>query len=334
MLVNSFLEYLFWVAWIVIGLITLIGLFATVQAYRGKFSWGTARYMGITAVLFFWINVIYGLVLVEAAYGVISFFLDLPLWIDIALFLVILAVLMIVYRELKLREKFKSAMFMSLFLIPLGIHGTHMLGKVILLMKPPAKRLILREVPAEKLRPKTSGFPRRDRVGDSGYEIEFRDSVAKGNFGDSLTGIRLTAQGYGEEVSKIDGTHGIDGVYTRYANNGNLQEVLIVENKVDSGVLDPGQMTDTWIDEKVEKLIASGDSDMGHIGTLIQKNPSLVRKQLWRHHLASGETTVSRLDPEAKETSVETYNYIGSATRKICASANPTSPIRCFPVTQ
>lgn len=186
---NPFLEYVFWAVWIGVGVLTLIGLFAAVQAFRGKMSWATARYAGITAVLFFWMNVIYGLVLVEAAYGVISFFLDFPLWTDISLLLIILVLLMIVYRELKKRRKFKPAMFMSLFLIPLGIHGAHTVGKIMLRVDTPVKKIvsIFRETPAKKPTAKVKHYPRRIRVGDSGFEIEFPNSQKEGRFGDWLT---------------------------------------------------------------------------------------------------------------------------------------------------
>lgn len=331
---NLFLEYLFWAIWIVIGVITLIGLFAAIQAFRGKISWGTARYMGITAFLFSWMNVIYGLVLVEAAYGVVSFFLDLPLWIDISLILIILVLLMIVYRELKKGKKFKPAMFMSLFLIPLGIHGIHTVGKMMLRVDAPVKKLasMFRETPAKKPTAKVKRFPRRIRVGDSGFEIEFRNSQKEGRFGDWLTATRLTAQHYGKEPSKFNEIHGIDGVYVKYYDNGNPQEILIVENKVGSGKLGQGQMTDEGIAKRVKKMIDHPDPEVRRTGELIRENPGLVRKELWHHHLASGKTTVSRLDAEARETSVKTYNYIGSATRKRCESSKPS--IVCIPATQ
>lgn len=335
MLANFFLEYLFGTVWIVAGVLTLIGLFYAVQIYRNKITFGQAKYMGISKVLFSWMNVIYGLVLFEAAYGVVSFFFDLPLWTDISLILLILVLLMMLYRKLKLKETFKPARFKSLFLIPLGIHGPVTVGKMILPTEFPVKKLIQRffkETPTETSSRKAPRYPLRNRVGDSGYEIVFRDPHSKGRFGDSLTARRLTAQGYRKEPSKLNTIHGMDGVYVQYYDNGSPREILIVESKVDSGKLGAKQMTDERIAELVEKMLAHADTEVRRTGKLIRENPGLVRKELWHHYLASGKTTVSRLDAEARETSVKTYNYIGSATQKRCESSKPT--IVCIPATQ
>lgn len=332
---NLFLEYVFWSVRIITGLITLIGLFFAVRIYRDKITFGEARYMGITKVLFFWVNIIYGLVLFEAAYGVVSFLLDLPLWTDISLILPILMLLMIVYRELKRREKFKPVRFRYLFLIPLGIHGPVTVGKIVVPTEYPVKKLIqrsLKETPTETSSRKAPRYPLRNSVGDSGYEIEFPNPHSKGKFGDSLTARRLTAQGYRKEPSKLDKIHGIDGVYVQYYDNGSPREILIVESKVDSGKLGTKQMTDERIAELVEGMLVHADPKVRRTGELIRENPGLVHKELWHHYLASGKTTVSRLDAEAKETSVKTYNYIGSATRKRCESSNPG--IACIAATQ
>lgn len=347
---NLSLEYLPWTVWIVAGSLTLIGLFFAVKIYQNKITFGQAKYMGITKDLFSWMNVIYGLILFEAAYGVVSFFLDLPLWTDISLILLILVLLMIVYRKLQSREKFKPVRFKFLFLIPLGIHGPLTMGKMILPTEAPIKEFIqrfvketstekfgIRETPAKQPIVKRNNFPRRDRVRDSGYEVEFQDSLAKGTFGDQLTAKLLTARGYRKEPSKLGNpdkrpTRGIDGVYTRHESNGDLQEILIVENKVDGGKLATKQMTDERIAELVEKMLVHADPEVRRTGKLIRENPGLVRKELWHHYLASGKTTVSRLNAEARKTSIETYNYIGSATRKRCESSKPS--IVCIPSTQ
>lgn len=347
---NFFLEYLFGTVWIVAGVLTLIGLFYAVKIYRNKITFGQAKYMGITRVLFSWMNVIHGLVLFEAAYGVVSFFLDLPLWSDISLILLILMLLMIVYRELKRREKFKPDRFRLLFLIPLGfkpfrfryllliplgIHGPVAVGKMMLPTEYPVKKLIQRsfkETPTETSSRKAPRYPLQNLVGDSGYEIVFPDPHSKGRFGDSLTARRLTAQGYKKEPSKLDTIHGIDGVYVRYYDNGSPREILIVESKVDSGKLGTKQMTDERIAELVERMLVHADPEVRRTGKLIRENPGLVHKQLWHHYLASGKTTVSRLNAEAIETLVKTLNYIESATRKRCESSNPG--IVCIPATR
>ena len=100
-------------------LLAAVGLCLAIQINRKKITWGQARRMGIPMAIFFWMNMIYGLVLFEGAYGIVSVVLDFPLWMDIALFLVISGILMGVYYKLRVRETFNKAKFMALFLIPL-----------------------------------------------------------------------------------------------------------------------------------------------------------------------------------------------------------------------
>lgn len=117
-------------------------------------------------------------------------------------------------------------------------------------------------------------------------------------------------------------------------NPKKIREILIVENKVGKAQLNHtlGQMTDEWIKDKVEKMLKN--DKMRSTGELIRANPDLVRKELWRHDLNKGSTTIYRLDREANIVpgSKETEHYMSSLVRKRCESKQPT--IICLPASQ
>ena len=311
----------------VIGIVLiLISLFFSIQFFRERCLWGRARYMGIPASVFVWMTIIYHLALFEGVYGVVGFILDLPIWIDIFLFLVILGLSMTVYFMLIHREKFKPTLFMTAFLVPLSIPGLHTAAKLI----PSKAPAILQSVPVGVPAKARSIFPQKQRVGNSGYEVEFPDSHSKGTFGDWLTAAWLTARGYKKLDSKLDKIHGIDGVYLRYEkdNPKKIQEILLVETKVGKARINrqTEQMTDGWSNDKVDKMRASENNKIRETGELIHANPGLVRKELWHHDLNNGNTTIYRLDSEAKMVSgtKQAEHYISNLVRKRCESQNPT----------
>ena len=124
----------------------------------------------------------------------------------------------------------------------------------------------------------------------------------------------------------------------RYENSNpqEIQQILIVENKVDTAQLNrkTGQMTDDWIENRVEKMLASDDAEIRSTGELIRLNPGLVRKELWHHDLNPGITNIHLLDdnaiivPESKRTKTS----ISYWTRERCESKQPT--IICRPISQ
>ena len=305
---NPSLADVFYAVWIILA---AVGLSIAIQVYRKKISWGQARRMGIPMTVFAWMNIIYGFVLFEGAYGLVSVLLDLPIWMDIALFLGVFGMMMGVYFKLRRRAKFNPAVFMSLFLIPLSIPGTHMAAKLVPAMGKvmPAVGRLVPLIPgvqtAKKLIPLNASeirkldeipkpFPQWAQIGGSGYRVEFQDTLSKGTFGDWLTARRMGVKGYKKLASKIDESHGLDGVYARY-NNGNLQA------------------------EEVRRT-----------GVLIRSRPDLVRKELWHHDLDNGVTTISSLDAEAAKTSRKTEEFISNQVRKRCESAR--TDLICLPV--
>lgn len=309
----------------------LIGLFFSIQFFRGRMTWPQVRRMGVPMTLFGWMIVIYYLALFEGVYGPVGFILDLPVWIDVLLFLVILGLSMAVYFKLNQRKKFKPTLFKAIFLIPLSIPGLHTAARLIP-SKAPVE--IVQSLPVGASTKAISSFPQSKKIGDSGYMVEFPNSQKKGTFGDWLTAKRLTAQGYEKLESKPNKIYGIDGVYVRYEKGSSqkVQDILIVEDKVDKGRLNPEQMTDQWIEKAVKNMLANDRTRFA--GELIRANSGLVRKELWHHDLDKGSTVIHRLDGEANiiPESKRTEHYIDNSVRKRCESKQ--SNIVCHPVIQ
>lgn len=320
------LESLFWAVWVLLG---IYGVLIAVQLVRNRIPPGKARYMGIPATIFVWMNIIYGIVLFEGVYGFFSVILNFPLWIDIALFILIATLAMILYIKLQSRKKFKPNLFVALFLVPLSIPGIHNIAKWVRNSPPPT--ITYADDSASKILDylRSLFYWKEDRVEGSGYDIVFPNPVAKGTFGDWLSAIRLAAQGYRKLESKRDASHGLDGVYAKYDKDGELQQILLVESKTDSSKLRGGQMTDEWVDETVQKMLVHPNEAVRRTGELIMDNRHLVQKQLWHHNLGSGTTSVYILDGQARRSLLRTENYMGKAVRRRCESANPS--IQCVP---
>ena len=322
MILNSIFDFFVTHIWVTLG---IIGLLFAINMFHNQLRWGAARYMGVTASIFGWMVFIYWLVLFEGVYGIASLILDWPIWVDILLFLLVLGLALFVYFKLLHREKFKPQLFASLFLLPLSIPGIHTTGK--LLPKIPPVGTITNDVPISRVK---NAYPQSVRVADSDYIVGFPNTHSKGRLGDALTAKRLTGEKYEKLTSKVDEIHGIDGVYVLRDGNGNPQEILIVENKVDRAILAPGQMTDDWISTNLRKMLDHPDESVRHTAKLIQSNPKIVRKELWQHNLDNGITKIYSLDDAANKTLLREEQFIGKQIRKRCESRNPT--ITCTPV--
>lgn len=309
---SSIFEFLVDHVWITLG---IIGLLMAINMFRNSIRWPVARYMGVTAAIFGWMVFIYWLVLFEGVYGIASIILDWPLWMDISLFLGIFALSLYLYFKLLHREKFKPQLFASLFLLPLSIPGIHTTGKLFRASE------IIKELPAPKI--KTQYF-QETVVADSGYIVKFRDSHEKGRLGDSLTARHLTAKRYDKEISKLDKVHGIDGVYVRRDSSRKPLDITIVENKVDSSRLSPGQMSDDWVGEKLARMMEHGDDSLRQTARLIRSNPDIVRKELWHHNLRTGTTSIYSLDEGGQQTLLRTKQFLSKQVRVRCESKNPT----------
>jgi len=292
----------------VLLILLLSGFMFVIQVFRGRVSWGQARAMGISATLFLWIEVIFFLVVFESAFGIVSFIVDLPFWVDLLIALMIFLLIGGIFLKLLKRKTFKPALFLLIVLIPLGIPGIHMVAKIskvggieiiqkygMYFVKSSTSKVDV----AKHLWPQI----KTTIIG----KVKFENSHLKGRLGDRLSALRLTGMGYKKLNSKLNSLHGIDGVYIKKSSNGKISKILIVENKVDSSKLaygPPKQMSDEWVMNNANKLVYQNNDTLRQTGKLIidtmNHNPTLIEKQLWKHNLELGYTNVKILGKDAE----------------------------------
>jgi len=122
------IDFVYW-AFYALGLAFAVSfLISVVTAFMGKPSWGQMRVTGVTLALFGWINALFYLAVFEAAYGIISFILNLPSWINIVLSILLFGATSVIFIKLSQRTTFKREAFIAVVLVPLSISGVSIIG--------------------------------------------------------------------------------------------------------------------------------------------------------------------------------------------------------------
>ena len=116
---------------IVLLALGILALACSTLAFVNRIGWGRARRMGVPAIIFTWMTFIYWLVLFKGVYGLASVILELPIWTNIALYLLVFVLSMAIYTILRRREKFRREIFLVMFLVPLSIPGVHVAAKYV-----------------------------------------------------------------------------------------------------------------------------------------------------------------------------------------------------------
>lgn len=307
--------------------IAILGfIIAVVTVILKRIKWGQARYMGIPKDKFFWMNVIYSLVLFAGGYGIVSTVMDWPIWTDIAITLIILLICIAIYLSLRSRPAFKVRRFIALFLIPFSIPGTG--GVVKAISKAPTQEIIRYSEPVIDVLKKEGGIvlknlgPRTSKTTDSvgnvakvypisipvrgsGYSVKFKNSLEEGRLGDKLTSAYLKNDGYKKLPSQLPGGQGIDGVYIKSSLfvqvDGKIPQgshVRIIENKVNTSPLSPGQMGTKWTDNNIEKM--KNHEHLKSTAVLLEKHRSSATPELWRHDLHKSRSIVKVLNSKAE----------------------------------
>lgn len=121
---------------------------------------------------------------------------------------------------------------------------------------------------------------------------------AKGDFGELLTAAILTQEGWRQLPSKLDANgHGIDGLFIRRSLLG--FRVLITETKCNASRYRRAQLENAKLIRALGDLYAVGVLDWktsGAIVTALRRRSVFVRKELWRHSLYEGLTTIEAAD--------------------------------------
>ncbi|MCE9524229.1 MAG: hypothetical protein K8S25_17560 [Alphaproteobacteria bacterium] len=125
-----------------------------------------------------------------------------------------------------------------------------------------------------------------------------RDAEAQGDFGELLTALKLAADGWKQLPSKMLGGRGIDGLFVRELRDGGGFEALAAATKTNSEPYQPASMSDAKLAADIGEL-GAGDAIAKPIADelvrALRQGPSFFRKELWRHDLASGLSTITEL---------------------------------------
>lgn len=148
---------------------------------------------------------------------------------------------------------------------------------------------------------------RRDRplhLGDKDVRVapkhfgDFRNSNAKGDLGELLTGVMLAAEGWTSIPSHYEKQRGLDGLFVRKRANGGY-EARIIETKVNTSRLGEDQLRHKTVLHHLQKLSAVGGLSDALVKGLVQgleRQSAFVVKELWTHKLDQLKTTVQRVN--------------------------------------
>lgn len=143
--------------------------------------------------------------------------------------------------------------------------------------------------------------PLQLRVADA-PDLELRDfqgsGHVQGDFGEMLTAVYLASQGWKRLPSKLHGGRGIDGLFAREVRGGGGFECLAIETKTNSANYDPAKMDDEKLARDIAQLFevgAIGKAAADELLRALHQGSSFFRKELWRHDLSSGLTTITEL---------------------------------------
>lgn len=124
----------------------------------------------------------------------------------------------------------------------------------------------------------------------------FTASNDQGNFGELLTAVILTQQGWRQLPSKLGGGgQGIDGLFVR---PGPFEfALLITETKTNSSRYKPSQLETRKLIRTLGELYLVGELPWPVADEIIRglryRSP-FIRKECWRHMLDSGKTLIQR----------------------------------------
>lgn len=135
---------------------------------------------------------------------------------------------------------------------------------------------------------------------NSGFDLIYRPvrhqsfvrSTDQGNFGEILTAMMMAARGWWSINGKVNGSHGIDGIFIRPVDAG--WQACLIETKTNSGKYRPRQMSDEKLLGDLDRLYLTAPATLaplyGAIHHAVRTASPAVRKELWRHALESGHT--------------------------------------------
>lgn len=133
---------------------------------------------------------------------------------------------------------------------------------------------------------------------------QFVQSNDQGNFGELLTAMMMTADGWWQINGKVSGPRGIDGIFLRRDDAG--WRACLIETKTNSSPYKNRQMDDEKLLDDLEILFLTAPAHLspvyGALYRALEAKNGAVTKRLWRHLLASGETQALRIGSDGATT--------------------------------
>lgn len=124
------------------------------------------------------------------------------------------------------------------------------------------------------------------------------DTRIQNDFADLMTSTILSSQGWKQLPSRYHRDRGIGGLFLREVRGGGGYECLAVESASNGTNYDPASMADTKLAAEIAQLYELGAFPKQTADELMRglhQGASFFRKELWRHDLSSGLTTISEL---------------------------------------
>ena len=124
------------------------------------------------------------------------------------------------------------------------------------------------------------------------------DTRIQNDFADLMTSAILSSQGWKQLPSRYHGDRGIGGLFLREVRGGGGYECLAVESASNGTNYDPDSMADTTLAAEIAQLYELGafpKQTAEELMRALHQGSSFFRKELWRHDLSSGLTTISEL---------------------------------------
>lgn len=124
------------------------------------------------------------------------------------------------------------------------------------------------------------------------------DTRIQNDFADLMTSTILSSQGWKQLPSRYHRDRGIGGLFLREVRGGGGYECLAVESASNGTNYDPASMADTKLAADIAQLYELGAFPKQTADELtrgLNQGSSFFRKELWRHDLSSGLTTISEL---------------------------------------
>jgi hypothetical protein len=128
---------------------------------------------------------------------------------------------------------------------------------------------------------------------------QFRDDPRiQNDFAHLLTAAILGSQGWKQLPSRYHGDRGMGGLFLREVRGGGGFECIVTESLANGAPYEPAVMSDTHLAGEIAQLYELGALSRQVADELMRslhEGPSFFRKELWRHDLTSGLTTISEL---------------------------------------